>query len=488
MKHGLSFVVTALFPFFLFAQKDQFIDSVLRNKIILLSTYHQSKIGNESIFFKMNFGQPEILDTTGIYQLKNAEIFSVDLVFTDYPSSNSLKELNAKRIKNLQKLIPFISIRKNIDWQIIRQMDGKDKATAETLLHGFVINYRKPYSKEEHEKEIKFINEYSKLLPQPKEPPRKAEAVPPPAPKKIRYWDVIYGDAGTNPVRYIGNRQVKEVSEKRIPADEGEVIVGLPKSDPYCKKYLTYEEKKRFIRIDTIYFVLLPPEKKETRRAEDMAITVSSKPRLPDSTIEKSFKRNQYKNMLLIMDVTMSMAPFSAATLSWLSDSANQRNIQYVTCFNDGNDIKDELKQMGTTGGIYGEAFKNPLRVSKLIETTMDKGSGGDTPENVCEAIISSIEKCKECGDVILIADNWAGVRDIELVNKITKPVNIIICGGTTGVHPDYITIASATNGSLHFGNEDVTELPLLKQGKTIVIRGISFQLNEQGRAIAVRR
>ena len=188
------------------------------------------------------------------------------------------------------------------------------------------------------------------------------------------------------------------------------------------------------------------------------------------------------------MDVTLSMAPFSAATLSWLSDSANQRNIKYVTCFNDGDDMKDELKQMGSTGGIYGETFKNPLRVSKLIETTMDKGSGGDTPENVCEAIISSIEKCSECSDVILIADNWAGVRDIELVNKINKPVNIIICGGTTGVHPDYVTIASATNGSLHFGNEDVPELPLLKQGKTIIIRGIAFQLNEQNRAIAVRR
>jgi hypothetical protein len=55
-------------------------------------------------------------------------------------------------------------------------------------------------------------------------------------------------------------------------------------------------------------------------------------------------------------------------------------------------------------------------------------------------------------------------------------------------VHPDYITIASRTNGSLHFGNEDVKDLPLLKQGKTIVIRGIAFQLNEQGSAIAVRR
>jgi hypothetical protein len=486
MKHCLLFSVIILFPCFLFAQKDWFVDSILKNNIILLSTYHQSKIGNESIFFKMNFGQPEILDTTGIYQLKNAEIFSVDLVFTDYPSNNSLKELNAKRIKNLQKLLPFITSKKNIDWQIVRQMDGKDKATAETLLHGFIINYRRAYTKEAHEKEIKFINEYSKLLPQPEESLKKVETPLPP--KKIRYWDVIYGDAGTAPVRYIGNRPVKEVSEKRIPVDEGEIIVGLHKSDPYCKKYLTPIEKKRFIRIDTIYFVLLPPEKKETKKAEEIIPAIISKPRLSDSTIEKSLGRNSYKKVLLIMDVTMSMAPFSAATLSWLSDSANQLNIKYVTCFNDGNDMRDELKKTGITGGIYGEVYKNPLRISKLIETTMDKGSGGDTPENVCEAIINSIEQCGDCNDVVLIADNWAGARDIELVNKISKPVNIIICGGTTGVHPDYVTIASTTNGSLHFDNEDVKDLPLLKQGKTIIIRGIAFKLNEQGRAIAVRR
>ena len=487
MRNCLSLFVIVFFPSLLFGQRETFTDSVLRNKIILMPAYHPSKVGNEYIFLPMNFGRPEILDTSGIYILKNAEIFSIDLVFTDYPSNNSLKELNTKRIRNLQQIIPYILNRKNIDWQVVRQMNGYDKATAELLPHGFVINYRKAFSKEDHEGEIKYIEDYSKFLPKPKEVPKKPVPQIPAPPRKIRYWDVIYGDAGAAPVRYMGNRTVKEVSDTRIPYNEGEVIVGLPKSDPYCKRNLTWEEKKRFERIDSVFFVLLPPDIKETRKVPDI-LPPAEKPRLPDSTVDKYFRRNHYHNILLVLDVTMSMAPYSAAVLSWISDSANQSNIKYVSCFNDGDDMQDALKQIGKTGGVYGELFKNPLRLSKLIETTMDKGSGGDTPENVCEAILRSIDKCPECSDIVLIADNWAGVRDIELVNKITRPVNIIVCGGVMGVHPDYVTIASTTNGSLHFNNEDIKDLPLLKEGKTIVIRGIGFQLNEQGRAIAVRR
>ena len=89
---------------FCHAQKvNSFIDSILQNRILKIPAYHQNFISQESKLFNMQFGKSNFVDTTGIHQLNNTEILSIDLVFTDYPSNLDLKPLNKQRFLQLNK-------------------------------------------------------------------------------------------------------------------------------------------------------------------------------------------------------------------------------------------------------------------------------------------------------------------------------------------------------------------------------------------------
>ena len=363
---------------------------------------------------KMSYGISEFADTTGFWQLNNADILSVDLVYSDYPSGQDLKDLNRKRYLSLLKLFPFLSGNKETTWQMIRQTNGKDKESSANLLHGFVINYRPPYTTTEADSEIAYIKKVTDELPKPPVEETKPGA-------KVRYWDVIYG--------------------------KGDKI----KKEPF----------------DTAAML---------KRNKALA------PEWTDSTVFRITQRNHFKDALVVMDVTGSMSPYSAQVLGWLSA---QDNVKFIACFNDGNNRAEYDKPLGNTGGIYGEPYQDLTQASKLITTTMSKGGGGMRPENDCEALLKAIELCQDCKDVVLIADSWAPVRDIDLVQQIKKPVKVVVCGGSVGVHTDYITIAAITHGSLYFRDGDLLDLSPLLHNQRLTIRGKDYYM-VNGKAVAL--
>ncbi|MFY7899277.1 MAG: hypothetical protein ACOVNY_03760, partial [Chitinophagaceae bacterium] len=113
----------------------------------------------------------------------------------------------------------------------------------------------------------------------------------------------------------------------------------------------------------------------------------------------------------------------------------------------------------------------------------MERGDGGDSPENPVEAIIKGLQQCDACENVVIVADNWAFARDIELVDKIQKPVHVIISGKGLGVNTDYATIAYKTKGGLYFSDASaaVTDFSNFKLGKHITIRGLQYYADENG-------
>ncbi len=482
-------------PLTLLGQHLQFIDSVLNKRIIYIPAYQISTTGNESILLKMNFAKPEIIDTTGIYQLYDAQILSVDLVFTDYPFTNNLKPLNKKRIQNLIALLPFITKQNFVNWQLIRQTDGKDERSSAQLLHGFIINYRRVVTNAFVTKELNHIKTIINELPKPKpveEAPVVKKTEPP---KKIKYWDVIYGngETGNNEMvihpRYLYGRMIKQINGKRSNESfaKGDTMLVYSVKDPIAQRVLLKDEKKKFEKNDSVYVLLVPPPKQvaepKARTDESVYATVPVKP-LFDSTVVKILLRNKFKQALVVVDVTASMAEYTGQLLNWLSIQNQNKKASFISCFNDGDDMLNERKQIGNTGGIYGEPFVSIDQAGKLIEMVMSKGSGGDLQENDCEALIKSISMCADCNQVILIADNWAPVRDIVLVKQIKQPVHVIVCGGNIGINPEYITIAYNTNGTLHFKNEDVVDFTALQQGKEMPIRGKYYKLNALGRVV----
>ena len=112
---------------------------------------------------------------------------------------------------------------------------------------------------------------------------------------------------------------------------------------------------------------------------------------------------------------------------------------------------------IGKTGGIYLTAADKLEKVVFTMEKVMMKGDGGDAKENDLEALLKAIHYLEDYRDIILIADNKSPVRDIELLNKIDRPVRIILCDVQDKPHPDYVKIAKETGGSIHTLQEDIS-------------------------------
>lgn len=203
-----------------------------------------------------------------------------------------------------------------------------------------------------------------------------------------------------------------------------------------------------------------------------------------DTTVTAVFKRNQQWNkMLVVADLTGSMAPYTQQLLVWfkLGVQTKSLNIQHITFFNDGNDLPDMAKIVGATGGIYhAEILKQDYKiVEDLAFKTMMGGSGGDGPENNLEALIEGINACKDCEQVVMIADNYATPRDLKLWNKIERPVKLILCGTTNGINTKYLDFVRNNKGSLHIIEDDIIDLMHLNEGSSIEINGIQYQIKK---------
>ncbi|MCU0321670.1 MAG: hypothetical protein MUE72_04595, partial [Chitinophagaceae bacterium] len=374
--------------------------------------------------------------------------------FTDYPSSLDLKPLNRSRFTQLNKYLPNAILNKHTQWLIIRQMNGYDKNSAKDMFHGFVINYRLPIADKERKQEIEYIKFVTPdPVPEPEEAVTEKILV---KKEKARHWDIIRN--GETKYNILLDRFIKKISNNKQKVDE------------------------EFLKKDTIVVLTRKdalPKKVEHILPRAKSIVVLKK----DSTFFNIVGRNQFKNMLVVADVTTSMNQYNAQIIQWIALQTNQQNLKALVCFNDGDDKQTEQKTIGATGGIYGEAFASPTQIGNLMEKVMSKGSGGDIAENNCEAMIKAMNMFNNYEDVVLIADSWAPVRDIELLPQIKKPIKIIVCGNDLGPHPDYVSIAYFTNGSLHFMDGDVADFSLLKENKIMNIKGTNYVL-KNGRVV----
>jgi hypothetical protein len=184
--------------------------------------------------------------------------------------------------------------------------------------------------------------------------------------------------------------------------------------------------------------------------------------------------------MLLVVDLTGSMGPYIYQVLDLMADLVT-RNDPYVACislFNDGNNKPDKSKVVGSTGGIIVLHEDITLEsLGKAILKSMKRGNGGDVMENNLEAVKKGIEKCPECTEIVMIADNFATPRDGSLVNEIGKPIHWILCGVYEDINVRYLDLVRSNAGILHTGKSDVRNLHLMKENGTIVIDGYTYQL-----------
>jgi antitoxin component YwqK of YwqJK toxin-antitoxin module len=197
------------------------------------------------------------------------------------------------------------------------------------------------------------------------------------------------------------------------------------------------------------------------------------------SVVFNVLKRNKkWNNKLIVADLTGSMYPYAQQVSTWMKlHFMKDTTSQHFVFFNDGDKKRDEDKRIGATGGVYHCKAKTVDELIETMELTIKKGQGGDAPENVIEAIIYGLNKSGKVEDIVLIADNWAKVRDIKMLTRIKVPVRVILCGVYEGmeINEDYLNIAYKTKGSLHTIEQDITNLMQQGKDKKFNINGVDY-------------
>lgn len=161
---------------------------------------------------------------------------------------------------------------------------------------------------------------------------------------------------------------------------------------------------------------------------------------LQDTTLFKIFDKHiKFKEELICTDLTGSMSPYYFQLFVWLSLKNNTTPLNF-SFFNDGDITPDYFKKTGNVGGIYLVKSNSIDTITKYAYDCITNGSGGDTPENNIESIIKGVKQFPKTKEIVMIADNWADMRDYSLISDIKLPVRVIICG-TNYVSPQKVRV-----------------------------------------------
>jgi len=365
-------------------------------------------VKQELIYFE--FASDEFESPELITYLQKTNILSVTYVFSSYKSNVGFDQ-NALNKKRLIRFFNSFSINSDVDWDIIVQTGAESKEEASEFFHGFVIHYREATTKESIEKEIESFKETI-----------------------------------SNANLAIEKPKVESLEEfkKRNPP---------PKND---EEYYWYVKK-------------LNAHKKRIKQASKIDTSYSKV--VSDTTVITVLERNSnWKNMLVVCDLTVSMSPYVSQLMVWFKLNTEKKRIKYFTFFNDGNTTTDYKKEIGRTGGIYYSKADSFDYVLEIADSCMRNTNGGDTQENDVEALIKGMAQFDNYKEVVLVADNWSNMRDYELITELDKPIRVILCGTSNSLRVQYLNLARVSSGSIHTIEKDYKGFSKYKEGEELII------------------
>ncbi len=438
------------------------------------------------VIVQMPFGYANILqvfgDTAG---LKTAGDIFIDVACTDYPINASLQVLNKSRVASFLKRFPFIEEGQLAQVNFFQQTDGALREKAMTMFHGLIVKFRPKQSAENAKKEVVKLEDIVKTgSPGPVVKPatitkkkdstgNNLEKLYAQRPRKFQNgtWYIQVGRGGIV--------SADQDVPKKSPLDS--FITREPK-DALTEGLIDKGEYKEFKSSTAIriyyprWFVLdsVLPQKPVTPVEKPMAVTKTNK--IPDTSILKILDRTKWEKATIVADVTGSMYKYTAQLLLWVKTNPIGSLSKNFVFFNDGDNMPDKDKKLGNTGGIYSRSCNSYAEVENLLKSTMTKGGGGDYPENNIEALLKAEKDFPSTEFQVMIADNWAAIKDKVLWQHLTKPVRIVVCGATEfNVNIDYLNLARKTRGSVHLMESDLYNLSGLKEGEILKVGKNTF-------------
>lgn len=376
-----------------------------------IEEYDLNKLLPHQLYITTPFAKPIILNPEQEKQLKEKVVLKIELVYTKFRTSPTFnqKKLNQNRLIELKKVAPQLFENPLWEFELISQTNGDSREICNKMFHGFVITFRPNSSNSTLKQEGDYLSKLVTTL----------------------------------------------VKNDRI------------KNDSVPKKYYiktNYDMKIGYVH-DTIYYVDTFP----LPQPPDFFYNHSL---YKDSTVLNVFDRNKnWNNFIVVTDVTGSMSPYSAQVFVWLKAQAENKKAKYFVFFNDGDEKDSHKKKPLDTKGIYVTENTSIDDVTKTAIKCMERGSGGgESLENDVEAIIEGIKYSPSADAVILIADNMEAMRDYKYIDKIKKPVIVILCGTKGRVNVQYLDLARKTKGSVHTVHSDITNLQRIKNGENFTI------------------
>ena len=382
--------------------------------------YVRSAPGGKLLVIPMDFAGDRADMSGAADSLANAQIARVDIVYTDYPKGKDLTALNKRRLECLRRIAPDLFCAAGIEWRLVQQTDCATEAEARALFHGVTILYRPQSSRAER---IKEVAEIERLL-------------------------------GAAPASAVREKPAAPITTGR----ERTRAVELTTADVLTSGEWTSAP------IVPVFEVV------ESRTSLELRITGQK----IDSTVLKVMARNKWKGASVVCDLTGSMWPYTAQVVMWSKLTTKQDGARDWVFFNDGDMKPDRMKKIGSTGGIYSTKTGEYEKVKDLATKTMMAGGGGDCPENNIEALLIAQERNPR-SELVMVADNWAPIKDKVLMHKIESPVHVILCGVWGAVNMDYLDLARKTGGTLHTMETDLLRLAELNEGERFDLDGQRF-------------
>lgn len=427
-------------------------EKLLKRKPSTVKKYDTTFRQANQYFLNMDFAEAKILNPKEHFAFMDKQVERVELYYTDFRLSDSFQQskLNGKRLEELEKLIPSIYQQSGIVWRFVVQTGAKDEEAAKTYFHGFVITYR----------DLAFVDRETELV--------RMDSV---SIALSAIKDTIYSIECRNM-----SKTRKKWTGYYLPnnPDKAEKGIRFRRKGIWKRK----REYQTLVKTNTICDTIW-----------GVTGTFGGSSLIVDSTVMQVLERNmtKWKKSAIITDVTGSMYPYVLQLQVWMRLNYYNTDCRHFVFFNDGDMKIDRLKRIGKVGGIYPVHAANYTAMELTCKKAMKNGGGSDAQENDLEAILEAQKQYPDRSSFILIADNYAPVRDMALLKKIKKPVHVILCGTQSGyINVEYLEIAHQTGGSVHTIERDIENLAEMSEGAKIEIGGITYQI-QRGKFVIVR-
>jgi hypothetical protein len=425
-----------------------------------IEKYKVEKDKTDEVIFSVPFAGAQIENKKDKKFLRDKIILSVQLYYSSYKLAKEFSQpvLNKSRFDSLLKVVPSLKRNTYVKWEVFEQTSAKKEEEAKKLFHGFRITYTDAPTEESARDELDYF-------------------------KRVLSLDSLGSFENIIEEKYkIKAKTFKTGYDPILKSRKEKKIVYDKKGLLNRKEHIEVAAPETTVIKKVIGRKYIPPK----GISLDCDFCHRSPLSIPyvranlDSTVFMALSRIEFddKNTLVVVDVTGSMAPYSLQVCLWNRLNFKPGKHNHYVLFNDGDAKSTHQKKIGNTGGIYPIVIDSVIDLEKNMIKVMKKGFGGDVPENNLEAIIAGIKKFPKSKEVIMIADNYAPVRDMALLEKIKIPVKVILCGSyNLRYNCDYLNIAKQTKGSLHTMEKDVLNLFDLKEGEIIEINGFNYKL-----------